>query len=506
MTLNLPRYFEAVLCLFFVIDRFFCLIFSFVKIFINNEWHNSLSGKTFATINPATEEIIAYVQEADEGDVDLAVKAAAVAFQPSSKWRQMNASERGQLIQKLADLIERDKDYLARLEVYDNGKPLTDAFGDIDACIGTLRYYAGWADKIHGKVIPADGKIFSYTKIEPVGVCGQIIPWNYPMLMISWKFAPALASGCTIVLKPSEFTPLTALYVGSLIVEAGFPPGVVNIVPGYGPTAGHALVRHSKVDKIAFTGSTQTGQSIMKTAAETCKRVSLELGGKSPLVVTKNCKDLKKAAEIAHQACFANMGQCCCAGTRTFVHESIYDEFVKMAAEIAGNRIAGDPFDSKTIQGPQINTKQMEKILELIESGKKEGARCVTGGQRMSCKGYFIEPTVFADVTDQMRIAREEIFGPVQQILRYSSMDEVIERCNDTRYGLAAGIITEDMNEMIRFTENIRAGTIWVNCYEEIATQIPFGGFKQSGIGRELGEDGLHSYCEIKSIIIRKEN
>lgn len=455
-------------------------------------------------MNPTTEETLAYVQEADEGDVDLAVKAATDAFRPSSQWRRMNASERGHLLQKLADLMERDKDYLARLEVYDNGKPLADAIGDIDASIGTFRYYAGWADKIHGKVIPADGKVFSYTKIEPVGVCGQIIPWNYPLLMVAWKFAPALACGCTIVLKPSEFTPLSALYMGSLIVEAGFPAGVVNIVPGYGSTAGHALVRHPSVDKIAFTGSTQTGQLIMKTAAETCKRVSLELGGKSPLVVTESCKDLKKAAEIAHQACFANMGQCCCAGTRTFVHESIYEEFVKMAAEIARNRKAGDPFDSKTVQGPQINLIQTEKILGLIESGKKEGARCVTGGKRMAGKGYFIEPTVFADVTDEMRIAREEIFGPVQQIIRYSSMDEVIERCNDTRYGLAAGIITENFEEIIKFTENVRAGTVWVNCYDEGGTQIPFGGYKQSGIGRELGEDGLHPYCEIKSVIIRK--
>lgn len=463
-----------------------------------------MSGKTFTTVNPTTEETLAYVQEADEGDVDLAVKAATDAFRPSSQWRRMNASERGHLLQKLADLMERDKDYLARLEVYDNGKPLADAIGDIDASIGTFRYYAGWADKIHGKVIPADGKVFSYTKIEPVGVCGQIIPWNYPLLMVAWKFAPALACGCTIVLKPSEFTPLSALYVGSLIVEAGFPAGVVNIVPGYGSTAGHALVRHPSVDKIAFTGSTQTGQLIMKTAAETCKRVSLELGGKSPLVVTESCKDLKKAAEIAHQACFANMGQCCCAGTRTFVHESIYEEFVKMAAEIARNRKAGDPFDSKTVQGPQINLIQTEKILGLIESGKKEGARCVTGGKRMAGKGYFIEPTVFADVTDEMRIAREEIFGPVQQIIRYSSMDEVIERCNDTRYGLAAGIITENFEEIIKFTENVRAGTVWVNCYDEGGTQIPFGGYKQSGIGRELGEDGLHPYCEIKSVIIRK--
>ena len=463
-----------------------------------------MSGKTFTTVNPTTEETLAYVQEADEGDVDLAVKAATDAFRPSSQWRRMNASERGHLLQKLADLMERDKDYLARLEVYDNGKPLADAIGDIDASIGTFRYYAGWADKIHGKVIPADGKVFSYTKIEPVGVCGQIIPWNYPLLMVAWKFAPALACGCTIVLKPSEFTPLSALYMGSLIVEAGFPAGVVNIVPGYGSTAGHALVRHPSVDKIAFTGSTQTGQLIMKTAAETCKRVSLELGGKSPLVVTESCKDLKKAAEIAHQACFANMGQCCCAGTRTFVHESIYEEFVKMAAEIARNRKAGDPFDSKTVQGPQINLIQTEKILGLIESGKKEGARCVTGGKRMAGKGYFIEPTVFADVTDEMRIAREEIFGPVQQIIRYSSMDEVIERCNDTRYGLAAGIITENFEEIIKFTENVRAGTVWVNCYDEGGTQIPFGGYKQSGIGRELGEDGLHPYCEIKSVIIRK--
>lgn len=323
--------------------------------------------------------------------------------------------------------------------------------------------------------------------------------------MVSWKFAPALAVGCTMVLKPSEFTPLTALYLGSLVVEAGFPPGVINIVPGYGNITGAALVKHPDIDKIAFTGSTQVGKLIAQLAAETCKRVSLELGGKSPLVITEKCGDITKAAQIAHDACFANMGQCCCAATRTYVHESIYEKFVKISAELAQKRSVGDPFQEQTVQGPQINVNQMQKILNFIDLGIKEGAECVTGGRRLNSKGYFIEPTVFANVTDQMAIAREEIFGPVQQILKYKTLDEVIDRCNANRYGLAAGIITEDIKQIIQFTNNVRAGTIWNNCYDIGAMQVPFGGFKQSGHGRELGEDGLEPYYEIKSVVINYE-
>nr|AOD75396.1 aldehyde dehydrogenase-like protein [Tyrophagus putrescentiae] len=474
----------------------------FTQIFINNEWHNSVSGKTFPVINPATEEKIADVQEGDKADIDKAVTAAREAFKLGSTWRSMDASARGRLINKLADLIEIERQYLSELESLDNGKPLAEAEFDLDCTVATFRYYAGWADKIHGKTIPADGPVVSFTKIEPVGVCGQIIPWNYPALMLAWKWAPALAAGNTVILKPAEQTPLSALYIAKLAAEAGFPPGVINVVPGYGPTAGAALVAHPRVDKIAFTGSTEIGKLISKTASETLKRVTLELGGKSPLVVTESV-DIPEAAQIAHDACFANMGQCCCAGTRTYVHESIYEEFVKHSAAIANKRVLGSPFDANVTQGPQIDAAQTAKILDLIESGKKQGARVVTGGQRSTRKGYFIEPTVFADVTDSMRIAQEEIFGPVQQILKYKSLDEVIDRCNSSAYGLAAGILTKDINQALKFSGAVQAGSVWVNCYDHTVVQTPFGGFKQSGHGRELGEEGLHGYCEVKTVTIK---
>lgn len=473
----------------------------YTKIFINNEWHDSLSGKTFPTINPSTEEKIADIQAGEKADVDKAVEAAVKAFKIGSEWRKMDASARGRLLNKLAELVERDQKYLAELETLDNGKPLPMAMYDIHAAIGAFKYYAGWADKIHGKTIPADGNVCSFTKIEPVGVCGQIIPWNFPLVMLAWKWAPALATGCTVVLKPAEQTPLTALYMGSLIIEAGFPPGVVNIVPGYGPTAGAALVDNPLVDKIAFTGSTEVGKLISKNASATLKRVSLELGGKSPLVVTENF-DVTMAAEIASAGCMVNQGQTCCAATRTFVHESIYDEFVKQSAIIAQRRVVGCPFEAATVQGPQIDATQTEKILELIESGKKQGARLVTGGSRMKQKGYFIEPTVFADVDDSMRIAKEEIFGPVQQLFKYKTLDEAIERSNATEYGLAAGILTNDINQALKYADSVRAGSIWVNGFMTMSCNTPFGGFKQSGIGREMGEEGLHEYCEIKTVTI----
>nr|ABU97475.1 aldehyde dehydrogenase [Suidasia medanensis] len=477
----------------------------YTKIFINNEWLNSVSGKTFATINPTTEEKLADIQEGDKDDINKAVEAAVAAFKLGSEWRNLDASARGRLINKFADLIQRDIEYLARLETADNGKPYTQALGDIQFAIGGLRYYAGWADKIHGKTVPADGKVFSYTKIEPVGVCGQIIPWNYPIPMLAWKLGPALACGNTLVVKPAEQTPLTALYIASLVVEAGFPPGVINIVPGYGPTAGGALVEHPNVDKIAFTGSTEVGKLIMKNGSGTLKRVSLELGGKSPLVVTKeNFRCAKPRRTSLKRCALVNMGQCCAAATRTFVHESIYDQFVNHFAQLAQKRLTmmGDPFEKDTQHGPQIDDEQANKILGLIESGKKEGARVVAGGKRAQRKGYFIEPTVFADVTDQMRIAREEIFGPVQQILKYKTLDEVIERANNTTYGLAAGILTNDLNQALKYSSSVRAGSVWVNTYLHVAPQTPFGGFKQSGHEREMGEDGLKAYCEIKTVTI----
>ncbi|RWS10468.1 retinal dehydrogenase 1-like protein [Dinothrombium tinctorium] len=474
----------------------------FTQLFVNNEFKNSVSGKTFPTINPATGEKICDVQEGDKADVDLAVKAAREAFKLGSEWRTMDASQRGKLLHKLADLMQRDFDYLVKLETLDNGKPLAYSRVDIDQAIKVIRYYAGYADKIHGKTIPMDGNYFAFTRIEPIGVCAQIIPWNFPVLMFSWKIAPALCCGNTVILKPAEQTPLTALYCSSLIKEAGFPAGVFNCIPGYGPTAGAALVEHNDVDKIAFTGSTEVGKLVQREAGNSnLKRVTLELGGKSPLVVFDDA-DLDLAVKIAHEAVFINQGQCCIAASRCFVQEGIYDEFVAKSKEIAASRVVGDPYDETTVQGPQIDEEQFNKILTLIESGKKEGAKCETGGERIGNRGYFIQPTVFSNVEDHMRIAKEEIFGPVQQIMKFKTMEEVIERSNQTDYGLGAGVLTKDMNKALTYMQGVQAGTVYVNTFLALSPQIPFGGFKMSGHGRELGEDGLHEYCEIKTVVV----
>ena len=476
----------------------------YTKIFINNEWHDAVSGKTFPTFNPATGEKLCDVAEGDKADVDKAVAAARDAFKLGSTWRTMDASQRGILLNKLADLVERDREYLARLETLDNGKTYGDSYAvDLPVATNTYRYYAGWADKIHGKTIPVDGNFLTFTRHEPVGVCGQIIPWNFPLAMQAWKLGPALCAGNTVVLKPAEQTPLTALYVASLIVEAGFPPGVVNIVPGYGPTAGAAISSHPDVDKVAFTGSSEVGHLIKQAAgASNLKRVTLELGGKSPKIVFADA-DLDDAIEVSHHALFFNMGQCCNAATRIFVEESIYDEFVKRSIERAKKRKLGDPFDPSSEQGPQIDQEQFDKIMDLIESGKKEGATLGCGGKRFGEKGLFIEPTVFSDVKDNMRIAKEEIFGPVMQILKFKTIDEVIERANNTSYGLAASVMTKDLDKALTVAQGVRAGTVWVNTYGAVKPQTPFGGFKESGNGRELGEYGLQQYSEIKTVTIK---
>lgn len=475
----------------------------FNKLFINNEWVDARSGRTFPTINPATEEIITHVAEADKADVDIAYEAANEAFRLGSPWRTMDASERGRLLNRLADLIERDIVYLASLESLDNGKPFQVALaGDLALTLKCYRYYAGWADKIEGKTIPIDGDFFCYTRHEPVGVCGQIIPWNFPLLMQAWKLGPALAAGCTVLMKVAEQTPLTALYVANLIKEAGFPPGVVNILPGYGPTAGAAIAAHPGIEKVAFTGSTEVGKLIQTAAADNLKKVTLELGGKSPNIVLADC-DLDYAVEQSHFALFFNMGQCCCAGSRTFVEDSIYDEFVAKAAERAKRRTVGNPFDAANEQGPQVDKEQMDKILGYIDSGKSEGAKLLSGGERVGDKGFYIQPTVFGDVTDNMKIAREEIFGPVQQILKFSQMDEVIERANNNMYGLAASVFTKDIDKALYVSNSMRAGTVYVNCYDIFTAQAPFGGYKASGTGRELGEYGLDAYTEVKSVMIK---
>jgi aldehyde dehydrogenase (NAD+) len=368
--------------------------------------------------------------------------------------------------------------------------------------IKCYRYYAGWADKIHGKTIPVEGNFFCYTKHEPVGVVGQIIPWNFPLLMQAWKWGPALASGCTIVLKSAEQTPLTALRVAELAQEAGFPNGVINVVPGYGPTAGAAVSSHMDIDKVAFTGEHTTGQIIMEAAARSnLKRVSLELGGKSPNVVFADA-DLDAAVEGAYFGLFFNQGQCCCAGSRLFVEEKVHDQFVEKILKKAKSQKVGDPFDPETTQGPQVSQEQFDRVMGFIEAGKKDGAKLLIGGNRCGTKGYFIEPTVFDNVTDNMKIAKEEIFGPVMNILKFKDINEVIQRGNQTCFGLAAAVWTRDISKAHRLANGLRAGTVWINCYDVFDAAAPFGGFKMSGIGRELGEYALANYTEVKTVYV----
>jgi aldehyde dehydrogenase (NAD+) len=471
------------------------------QLFIDGQWVPAKSGKTFETINPATEEVIAQVAEGDAADVELAVRAARKAFD-EGPWPRMDARERGRIMMRLCDLIEAEIDELAALESLDNGKPVSDArTGDIPLAIDALRYYAGWADKIHGQTIPVSGNYFCYTRREPVGVAGQIIPWNFPILMVAWKWGPALAAGCTIVMKPAEQTPLTALRMAWLAQKAGVPDGVINVVTGFGPTAGAAIVKHPGIDKVAFTGSGETAQVIMRQAADQLKRLTFELGGKSPNIVFADA-DLDAAAAGAHVGIFLNQGQCCCAGSRLFVEDSIHEEFAARVVEESRRRRVGDPFDPATHQGPQVDKAQFDKIMGYIEAGKAEGATCATGGKRVGDRGFFIEPTVFTNVKDEMKIAREEIFGPVLSVLKFSDIDELIRRANATAFGLAAAVWTRDVAKAHDVARRLRAGTVWVNCYDVFDAAAPFGGFKQSGFGRELGEKGLEPYLEHKTVTV----
>lgn len=469
--------------------------------FIGGRWTPSVSGKTFETINPATEEVIAQVAEGDAADVDLAVEAARDALE-NGPWSTMDARDRGRLLYKLADLIEEDLEELAALETLDNGKPVRDSrAADLPLTIDCLRYYAGFADKIHGQTIPVRGNYFTYTRREPVGVVGQIIPWNFPMLMVAWKWGPALAAGCTIVMKPAEQTPLTCLRMARLAQKAGIPDGVINVVPGYGPTAGASVVKHPGVDKVAFTGEHRTAQIIMRDASQTLKRLTFELGGKSPNIIFADA-DLDAAAAGSHFGLYFNQGQCCCAGSRVFVQEKVYDKFLDKIAGMNKTRKLGNPLDLSTEQGPQIDQAQFDKIMHYIDLGKKEGASCMTGGKRLGDRGYFIEPTLFAGVTDDMSIAKDEIFGPVMSVLKFKDPEDIVKRANNTCYGLAAAVWTRDVSKAHYLASKIKAGTVWINCYDVFDAGAPFGGFKMSGMGRELGEKGLDAYTETKTVTV----
>ncbi|TFK19025.1 NAD-dependent aldehyde dehydrogenase [Coprinopsis marcescibilis] len=469
-------------------------------LFTNNEFVDGSNKTTIDVINPTNGKVITSVSEAVEADVEIAVAAAEKAY--ATTWG-LNASgaQRADLLWKLAILMERDLDELAAIEALDNGKTFNWAKGtDVSFAIAVFKYFGGWADKITGQTIETDEKKLIYTRHEPIGVVGQIIPWNFPLLMLAWKLGPALATGNTIILKPSEFTPLTALRICALVKEAGFPPGVVNILTGYGPTVGAAIATHQKIDKVAFTGSTLVGRKIMEMAAKSnLKNVTLELGGKSPTVVFDDA-DLDTAVAWALHGLFWNHGQACCAGSRVFVHAKIYDEFLKKLTERAKAINVGDPFGAKTDQGPQVSQTQYERIMSYIESGKSDGATVHLGGERHGTEGYFIQPTIFTDVKPDMKIVKEEIFGPVGVVIKFDDDDHIIKQANDTLYGLAAAVFSQNITRAITTAHKLQAGTVWVNCANQLHANVPFGGFKQSGIGRELGEYALHNYTNVKAV------
>jgi len=471
------------------------------RLFIGGEWQDAASGKTFETRNPATGEVLARVAEGDAADVDRAVRAARAAFE-SGPWREMDGRKRGRLLWAIADGLEARADELARLETLDNGKPVREArMFDVEGAIECFRYYAGWADKIEGEVLPIPGPYLNYTRREPVGVCGQIIPWNYPLQMAAWKVAPALACGNTVVLKPAEQTPLTALELARVAHEAGLPAGVLNVVTGYGPTAGAALVRHPEVDKIAFTGSTEVGRHIQREAAGTLKRVSLELGGKSPNLVLADA-DLEAAARGAASAIFYNTGQACTAGSRLLVEEKVHDELLEKLLKRAAGMRPGDPLDPKCRMGPLVSQEQLDRVMGYIETGKAEGGAPVLGGDRPEGAGggYFLNPTIFDRVSPEATIAREEIFGPVLAVSTFADVDEAVAIANRSVYGLAAAVWTQDVKQAHRVAHALRAGTVWVNMYHTLDVGSPFGGYKESGYGRELGRYALDLYTQVKSV------
>lgn len=473
-----------------------------IGLYINGSYVHSTSGKTFETVNPATEEVIATVSEAEKEDVDLAVEAARKAYE-EGPWSTLTTAERTHLIYTFANLIEEHRVELAQLETLDNGKPYQQALeDDVDGTVDHFRYYAGWATKTFGQTIPISSDYLNYTVHEPVGVVGQIIPWNFPLAMASWKLGAALATGCTVVIKPAEQTPLSLLYVAQLLKQAGFPDGVVNIVPGFGPVAGEAIATHTGIDKVAFTGSTVVGKQIMKQAADQVKNITLELGGKSPNIVFADA-ELEEAIEGAFQGIMYNHGQNCSAGSRIFVERSIYDYVLEKLVERAKGLTLGDGFDDQTDMGPLISRKQLDRVLGYVQKGEEEGAKVLVGGKRAFDKGYFMQPTIFADATDDMTIAREEIFGPVVVVFPFDTVEEAIERANNSDYGLAAGVWTENIKKAHYVASKLQAGTVWINDYGLEMEGAPFGGYKQSGIGRELGSYALQEYTEVKSVWVR---
>jgi aldehyde dehydrogenase (NAD+) len=468
---------------------------------INNEWRPASSGETMDVVNPATEEVIAAVASADASDVDAAVTAARAAL--AGPWGSLSARERGRLVRKLADRLLERVDEVSRLETLHNGKPITESRNiEIPAAAECFEYYAGWADKVMGETIPVKGNYLTYTLREPLGVIAAIVPWNFPLLLAAWKVAPALACGNTVILKPASQTPLTALALGEIAVEVGLPPGVLNVVTGPGSKVGQAIVEHPGIDKIAFTGDTSTGKAIMRSAADTLKRITLELGGKSPNIVLADA-DIDAAIRGATIGIFYGKGEVCAAGSRLLVDRSIRDEFIDKLTVRVKKMVPGDPMDPKTRFGAIASRKQLETVLRYIASGKQEGATLVAGGERTDIgtgKGYFVQPTVFADVAPEMTIAREEIFGPVLAAIDFADLDEAIARANDTPYGLAAGIWTRDIKKAHYVARKVQAGTVWVNTYNIYDTAAPFGGYKQSGFGREMSAHALEHYTQIKSV------
>ena len=471
--------------------------------FINNEWRPATSGKRFSVVNPATEEVLGQVAAGEAADVDNAVRAAKACFE-SAAWRDLSARKRGRILFKAADLLEARLEEFARLESAQNGKTLFEAKIELTMTVNTLRYYAGWADKIVGDTLPVEGPFLAYTLREPIGVVGAIVPWNFPLNIASWKFAPALAAGCTVILKPASETPLTALLFAELALEAGLPPGAFNVVSGGGSTAGAALVRHPDVDKISFTGSTEVGRQIMRMAADTNKRVTLELGGKSPNIIFADA-DLKSAVRGAQTGIFYGKGEVCAAGSRLLVERSVHQQVVEQLAEGAKKLTPGDPLDKNTRLGALVSKKQQESVLSYIKQGVDEGARIVAGGNaaKHNGKGYFVEATVFDGVQPEMTIAREEIFGPVLAVLTFDDFEHGVNLANQTIYGLAAGIWTKDIQKAHRAARAIRAGTVWINSYNFYDSGAPFGGFKASGFGRDLGREALDGYLDTKTVWVQ---